>query len=120
MDGYGEEALDITVDYLDLLGGNKVAVAGPAGSNAACRRAAVDRSNGNCVAAFTSPLRSGCRLHCFGRVHVSGIRSPSYASAMPARQRRVRRLVLQLVRHVREVRLPRRQLRGPPRSPPPG
>ena len=25
MDGYGEEALDITVDYLDLLGGNKVA-----------------------------------------------------------------------------------------------
>ena len=31
MDGYGEEALDITVDYLDLLGGNKVAV-GRAGS----------------------------------------------------------------------------------------
>ena len=29
MDGYGEEALDITVDYLDLLGGNKVAVARP-------------------------------------------------------------------------------------------
>jgi carboxyl-terminal processing protease len=27
MDGYGEEAIDITVDYLDLLGGNKVAVA---------------------------------------------------------------------------------------------
>jgi hypothetical protein len=27
MDGYGEEALDITVDYLELLGGNKVAVA---------------------------------------------------------------------------------------------
>jgi carboxyl-terminal processing protease len=27
MDGYGEEALDITVDYLDLLGGNKVASA---------------------------------------------------------------------------------------------
>jgi carboxyl-terminal processing protease len=26
MDGYGEEAIDITVDYLDLLGGNKVAV----------------------------------------------------------------------------------------------
>ena len=26
MDGYGKEALDITVDYLDLLGGNKVAV----------------------------------------------------------------------------------------------
>jgi hypothetical protein len=26
MDGYGEEALDITVDYLDLLGGNKIAV----------------------------------------------------------------------------------------------
>lgn len=30
MDGYGEEALDITADYLDLLGGNKVAVARPA------------------------------------------------------------------------------------------
>ena len=30
MDGYGEEALDITVDYLDLLGGNRVAVARPA------------------------------------------------------------------------------------------
>ncbi len=29
MDGYGQEALDITVDYLDLLGGNKVAVARP-------------------------------------------------------------------------------------------
>jgi carboxyl-terminal processing protease len=27
MDGYGQEAIDITVDYLDLLGGNKVAVA---------------------------------------------------------------------------------------------
>ena len=25
MDGYGEEGLDITVDYLELLGGNKVA-----------------------------------------------------------------------------------------------
>jgi carboxyl-terminal processing protease len=31
MDGYGEEALDITVDYLDLLGGNRVAIARPAG-----------------------------------------------------------------------------------------
>jgi hypothetical protein len=30
MDGYGEEALDITVDYLDLLGGNKIAVNRPA------------------------------------------------------------------------------------------
>ncbi|HEX3601257.1 MAG TPA: carboxy terminal-processing peptidase [Lacipirellulaceae bacterium] len=29
MDGYGKEALNITVDYLDLLGGNKVAVARP-------------------------------------------------------------------------------------------
>jgi carboxyl-terminal processing protease len=29
MDGYGEEALDVTVDYLDLLGGNKVAVNRP-------------------------------------------------------------------------------------------
>jgi carboxyl-terminal processing protease len=29
MDGYGEEALDITVDYLDLLGGNRVAIAHP-------------------------------------------------------------------------------------------
>jgi carboxyl-terminal processing protease len=29
MDGYGEEALDITVDYLDLLGGNKIAAARP-------------------------------------------------------------------------------------------
>jgi carboxyl-terminal processing protease len=29
MDGYGEEALDIIVDYLQLLGGNKVAVARP-------------------------------------------------------------------------------------------
>ena len=27
MDGYGEESLDITVDYLDLLGSNRVAVA---------------------------------------------------------------------------------------------
>jgi carboxyl-terminal processing protease len=27
MDGYGEEALDITVDYLNLLGGNRIAVA---------------------------------------------------------------------------------------------
>jgi carboxyl-terminal processing protease len=26
MDGYGEEALDVTVDYLNLLGGNKIAV----------------------------------------------------------------------------------------------
>ena len=34
MDGYGEEALDITVDYLDLLGGNKVADR-PAGSGVA-------------------------------------------------------------------------------------
>jgi carboxyl-terminal processing protease len=29
MDGYGEEALDITVDYMDLLGVNKVAVGKP-------------------------------------------------------------------------------------------
>jgi len=29
MDGYGEEAIDVTVDYLDLLGGNRVAVARP-------------------------------------------------------------------------------------------
>jgi carboxyl-terminal processing protease len=29
MDGYGEEALDITVDYLDLLGANRVAIARP-------------------------------------------------------------------------------------------
>ena len=29
MDDYGKEALDITVDYLDLLGGNKVAVGRP-------------------------------------------------------------------------------------------
>jgi carboxyl-terminal processing protease len=29
MNGYGEEALDITVDYLDLLGGNRIAVAQP-------------------------------------------------------------------------------------------
>ena len=29
MDGYGKEALDITVDYLDLLGGNKIAVGPP-------------------------------------------------------------------------------------------
>lgn len=28
-DGYGMEALDITVDYLDLLGGNRIAVARP-------------------------------------------------------------------------------------------
>jgi carboxyl-terminal processing protease len=27
MDGYGQEAIDVTVDYLDLLGGNKIAVA---------------------------------------------------------------------------------------------
>ena len=27
MDGYGQEAIDITVDYVDLLGGNKIAVA---------------------------------------------------------------------------------------------
>ncbi len=27
MNGYGQEAIDITVDYLDLLGGNKIAVA---------------------------------------------------------------------------------------------
>ena len=33
MDGYGEEALDITVDYLDLLGGNKVAGARPGTGN---------------------------------------------------------------------------------------
>ncbi len=30
MDGYGEEAIDIVVDYLDLLGGNRIAVARPA------------------------------------------------------------------------------------------
>jgi carboxyl-terminal processing protease len=30
MDGYGEESLDITVDYLDLLGGNKLASSRPA------------------------------------------------------------------------------------------
>jgi hypothetical protein len=29
MDGYGQEALDIVVDYLNLLGGNRVAVAQP-------------------------------------------------------------------------------------------
>jgi carboxyl-terminal processing protease len=29
MDGYGQEALDIVVDYLDLLGGNRIAVAHP-------------------------------------------------------------------------------------------
>jgi hypothetical protein len=29
MDGYGTEALDITVDYLDLLGANRVAIARP-------------------------------------------------------------------------------------------
>ena len=29
MDGYGEEALDVTVDYLDLLGGNKIATNRP-------------------------------------------------------------------------------------------
>jgi carboxyl-terminal processing protease len=29
LDGYGTEALDISVDYLDLLGGNRVAVARP-------------------------------------------------------------------------------------------
>jgi carboxyl-terminal processing protease len=29
LDGYGQEVLDITVDYLDLLGGNKVAIAHP-------------------------------------------------------------------------------------------
>jgi carboxyl-terminal processing protease len=29
MDGYGTEALDIAVDYLDLLGGNRVAIARP-------------------------------------------------------------------------------------------
>jgi carboxyl-terminal processing protease len=29
MDGYGKEALDIAVDYLDLLGGNRIAVAQP-------------------------------------------------------------------------------------------
>lgn len=34
MDGYGEEALDITVDYLDLLGANKVAVGRPEGASA--------------------------------------------------------------------------------------
>ncbi len=34
MDGYGEEALDITVDYLDLLGGNKIAVARPSATAA--------------------------------------------------------------------------------------
>jgi carboxyl-terminal processing protease len=27
LDGYGQEALDVTIDYLDLLGGNKIAVA---------------------------------------------------------------------------------------------
>jgi carboxyl-terminal processing protease len=32
MDGYGKEALDITVDYLDLLGGNHIAVARPEGA----------------------------------------------------------------------------------------
>jgi len=30
MDGYGQEALDIVVDYLDLLGGNRIAIARPA------------------------------------------------------------------------------------------
>ncbi len=29
MDGYGEEALDVTVDYLDLLGSNRVAIGHP-------------------------------------------------------------------------------------------
>lgn len=32
MDGYGQEAIDIAVDYLELLGGNKIAVARPAGA----------------------------------------------------------------------------------------
>jgi carboxyl-terminal processing protease len=30
MDGYGEEALDIVVDYVDLLGVNRIAIARPA------------------------------------------------------------------------------------------
>jgi carboxyl-terminal processing protease len=38
MDGYGEEALDITVDYLDLLGGNKVAGARTGAGNAAIKQ----------------------------------------------------------------------------------
>jgi carboxyl-terminal processing protease len=33
LNGYGQEALDIVVDYLDLLGANKIATAGP-GNNA--------------------------------------------------------------------------------------
>jgi carboxyl-terminal processing protease len=33
MDGYGEEALDIAIDYLDLLGGNRVAIAHPPATN---------------------------------------------------------------------------------------
>lgn len=32
LDGYGEEVLDIAVDYLSMLGGNKVAVARPGGA----------------------------------------------------------------------------------------
>jgi carboxyl-terminal processing protease len=32
MDGYGEEALDVSVDYLNLLGGNKIAIGGEANS----------------------------------------------------------------------------------------
>jgi carboxyl-terminal processing protease len=34
MDGYGKEAMNITVDYLELLGGNKVAVARPENTGA--------------------------------------------------------------------------------------
>jgi carboxyl-terminal processing protease len=41
MDGYGEEALDITVDYLDMLGGNRVAVARP--SNALPQTAVISQ-----------------------------------------------------------------------------
>jgi carboxyl-terminal processing protease len=37
MDGYGEEALDVVADYLELLGGNRIAVARPAASEPQAR-----------------------------------------------------------------------------------
>ena len=77
MNGYGKEALDIAVDYLDLLGANRVAV----GQRRRCRRTAVAGD-----LAVTQSLDS---THEFeARSSICGLRSFSCQSGQSAARRR--------------------------------